>query len=57
MKEGAMPHEAAVLIGMGQSGTPVEVSLDRGLARPEAEVGAPSGARFNAIQAPNRDIR
>jgi hypothetical protein len=31
-----MPHEAAVLIGMGQSGTPVEASLDLRLARPEA---------------------
>jgi hypothetical protein len=42
MKEGAMPHEAAVLIGMGQSGTPVEVSLDLRLARPEAVAGVAS---------------
>jgi hypothetical protein len=52
-----MPHEAAVLIGLGQSGTPVEVSLDRGLQRPKPLISQSSGAGPAALVAHNRDIR
>jgi hypothetical protein len=57
MKEGARPHEAAVLIRLGQSGTPVEASIDLGLPRPKAMISEPSGSRCAVFAAPTRDIR
>lgn len=50
-----MSHEAAVLIGLGQSGTHIEASLDLEVGVPEGPSIPACGSRRAPFAARNRD--
>lgn len=51
-----MPHEAAVLIGLGQSGMVFEASLDRGKSGPIDRIAKAQAAAMRLSAVPDRDI-